>query len=143
MKSSLLVCTALGLVCVAVTACTPPQTQTGVRPGLYAFHTGQTPTCPGLDWHVTIEPDNGVNGFVAWNQGQHIARLAGTISPDGSFQTQATEVGGAGRKASVSGRAAGTNISIFISGTGTVCDNVMLNVPRVAGGVGGLGGGGG
>jgi hypothetical protein len=81
MKSSMLVCTTVGLACFALTACSPPLTQTGVRPGLYAFHTGQTPACPGLDWHVTIEQDNEVNGFVAWNQGQHIARLAGTISP--------------------------------------------------------------
>jgi hypothetical protein len=118
----------------------PALAQSG-RPGLYAFHTGPVVGgCPGLDWHITLEPDDTLNGFVAWDRGQHVARLAGSIKKDRSFEMEAQEVGGAGRKAVVKGSAAGTNISVVINGSGTPCDGAYLNIPRV---VGGLGGGGG
>jgi len=127
--------------CLVAVSCTPPDQQSGVRPGLYAFHTGQAGTCPGLDWHVTVEPNYAVTGLVSWDNNQHVAKIAGTISPqDGAFHANAQEVGGAGRTATISGTGAGTNIRISISGTGGACDGVVLNIPRVTGGMGGGGG---
>jgi hypothetical protein len=118
----------------------PALAQSG-QPGLYAFHTGPVVGgCPGLDWHITLEPDNSLNGFVAWDRGAHMARLEGSLKKDRSFEMEAQEVGGAARKATVKGTAAGTNISVVINGSGTACDGAYLNIPRV---VGGLGGGGG
>ena len=108
---------------------------------LYAFHTRPASGCPGLDWHVTVEPDNSISGFVAWDRMQHMARLEGTIARDRTFKLNAQEVGGTGKTAIVSGRAGGTFLSIAISGTGTPCDDIILNVPRVTGGLGGGGGG--
>lgn len=107
---------------------------------LYALHTGRESGCPGLDWHVTVEPDGELAGFVAWNAMQHMARLNGTISKNGSFEMNAKEVGGAARTATVKGTASGDYIKISIEGSGTACDNLVLNVPRASGGMGGGGG---
>jgi hypothetical protein len=111
------------------------------QPGLYAFSTGPTTSgCPGLDWHITLQPDNSLVGFVSWGRGEHIARLAGTLNPNRQFQMNAQEVGGQGRTAVVKGQAMGQYINVVISGSGSPCDNINLNVPRVAGGLGGGGG---
>jgi hypothetical protein len=113
--------------------------QQGAR--LYAFHTGKMGACPGLDWHITVEPDNKLVGFVAWGQrGERMARLDGQINSDRSFKMNANEVGGAGRTATVSGTAQGDYVRAMVEGSGSGCDGQMLQIPRV---VGGLGGGGG
>jgi hypothetical protein len=110
------------------------------RAQLYAFHTRPASGCPGLDWHLTVEPDNTITGFVGWDRMQHMARLEGTIARDRTFKMTGQEVGGTGKTATVTGRAGGTYLDIAISGTGTPCDDVVLNVPRVTGGLGGGGG---
>jgi hypothetical protein len=133
--------TKLTIIALSMAALIGPAFAQSGQPGLYAFHTGPARGgCPGLDWHITVEPDNTLNGFVAWDQGKHIANVAGSIDKDRTFQMEAQEVGGAGRKAAVNGSAGGSNINVVISGTGTACDGVNLTIPRV---VGGLGGGGG
>ena len=109
--------------------------------GLYSYHTGPVAGgCPGLDWHITVGKDDSLIGFVAWDQGKHMARLAGSIKKDRTFEMAAEEVGGAGRKATVKGSAGGNTINVMVSGSGTACDGDNLTIPRV---VGGLGGGGG
>ena len=42
-----------------------------------------------MDWHITLEPDNSLVGFVSWDHGQHIAKLAGELSKDREFQMKA------------------------------------------------------
>src|SRR4051794_13866970 len=103
---------------------------------LYAFHTRPASGCPGLDWHVTVEPDKTITGFVGWDKMQHMARLEGQIQPDSTFKLNAQEVGGAGKAAVITGRYGGNYLSIAISGTGTPCDDVILNVPRAVSGLG-------
>lgn|SRR5690349_15376139 len=107
---------------------------------LYAFHTRPASGCPGLDWHVTVEPDKTITGFVGWDKMQHMARLEGQILPDSTFKVNAQEVGGSGRTAVITGRYGGSYLAIAISGTGTACDDVILNVPRVTSGLSGGGG---
>ncbi|HVZ06526.1 hypothetical protein [Rhodopila sp.] len=111
-----------------------PQTQ------LYAFHTRPASGCPGLDWHVTVDPNKAISGFVAWDRMQHMARLDGQIERDNTFKVNAQEVGGTGKTAVITGRYGGNYLAIAISGTGTPCDDVILNVPRAGGGLGGGGG---
>ena len=107
---------------------------------LYAYHTSAVVGgCPGLDWHITVEPDNKLVGFVAWDRGLHMARLDGSINKDRSFEMAAAEVGGAGRKAMVSGTAGGDYINASITGSGTACDGLNLPIPRSVGGTGGGG----
>jgi hypothetical protein len=108
---------------------------------LYSYHTGPAVGgCPGLDWHITVQPDNKLIGFVAWDRALHIARLDGSLSADRSFEMAANEVGGAGRKATIKGTAGGEYINIAIYGSGTACDGINLPIPRVTGGIEGGGG---
>jgi hypothetical protein len=108
---------------------------------LYAFHSPPVVGgCPGLDWHITLEPDNSLEGFVAWDHGQHIAKLQGKLNKNRTFQLDAQEVGGQGRKATVSGTAGGGYINAMINGSGSPCDGVNLPIPTFAGGTGGGGG---
>ncbi|MBS0639424.1 MAG: hypothetical protein U1E70_25325 [Acetobacteraceae bacterium] len=134
---------------LAVAACTP----TGNAPsamdtgkaadgknGLYSFHTGPASGCPGLDWHVVLHPDGKITGMVGWAGMTRTATLSGTMARNDTFTGTATEAK-TGRTATISGSAGGTYIAISIAGTGTPCDNVVLNVPRAMGGMGGGGGG--
>jgi hypothetical protein len=108
---------------------------------LYALHSPPVVGgCPGLDWHVTLEPDNSLTGFVAWDQGKHMARLEGTLKKDRSFEMDAKEIGGQGRSATVVGKAGGGYINMTINGSGTPCDGQNLPIPTIAGGTGGGGG---
>jgi hypothetical protein len=117
-----------------------PAVAQAAKGGLYAFHTRAVGACPGLDWHITVEPNGGLIGFVAWDQMKHMARLAGNLNKDRSFEMNAEEVGGAGRKATVKGTAAGDYITASIDGSGTGCDKQVLQIPRVTGGLQGGGG---
>jgi hypothetical protein len=92
-----------------------------------------------LDWHITVGKDNSLVGFVAWDQGKHIAKLAGTINKQRTFEMNAEEVG-TDKKAVVTGTAGGTTINVQINGSGTACDGVNLAIPRFAGGMAGGGG---
>jgi hypothetical protein len=108
---------------------------------LYAFHTSAViGGCPGLDWHVTVSPEDKIGGFVAWDRGLHIARLEGEINKDRTFEIDAKEVGGAGRTAVVKGKIAGEYVNLSVSGSGTPCDGDILPVPRAEGGMQGGGG---
>jgi hypothetical protein len=118
----------------------PAQAQQG-KGTLYAYHSPPVVGgCPGLDWHVTLEPDNKLVGFVAWDNGKHMARLEGNLNKDRSFSMDAQEVGGQNRKATAKGTAGGGIINIQIGGSGTPCDGVNLPIPTVSGGYGGGGG---
>jgi hypothetical protein len=131
----------IAIIALSTAASLSPALAQSGQPGLYAFHTGPVVGgCPGLDWHITLGPDNTLTGFVAWDQGKHMARLAGSMNKDRTFEMDAQEVGGTGRKATVKGSAGGNTINAVINGSGTACDGNNLAIPRV---VGGLGGGGG
>ncbi|HQT77234.1 MAG: hypothetical protein B7Z80_05975, partial [Rhodospirillales bacterium 20-64-7] len=123
-------------------ACTPAIAQQKVPASgsLYAFHTGRIDKCPGLDWHIVVQPDHTLEGFVGWDNMRHIATLKGTVQKDGTFKMNAKEVGGAGRTAAITGTAAGEYIYAAIEGSGSACDGKLLYVPRAVGG--GSGGGG-
>jgi hypothetical protein len=125
----------------ATVSCFGPALAQQGKAQLYAFHSPPVVGgCPGLDWHVTLEPNNTLEGFVAWDQGKHLARLEGTLNKDRSFQLDAKEIGGQGRTATVVGKAGGGYINMTINGSGTACDGQNLPVPTVPGGTGGGGG---
>jgi hypothetical protein len=139
MMSKMLAWTVAMIALSAAASINPAMAQSGA-PGLYAYHTAPVVGgCPGLDWHITVGKDDSLVGFVAWDQGKHVAKLDGTINKNRTFEMNAEEVG-TGKKAMVKGSAGGTNINIQISGSGTACDSVVLNIPRVTGGLGGGGG---
>jgi hypothetical protein len=129
----------LALAALATAAAlSPALAQT--KGGLYVLHTRAVGSCPGLDWHVNVEPNGSLVGFVAWDQMKHMAKLEGSIAKNGSFDMNAQEVGGAARKAVVKGAAAGDYITMSIDGSGTGCDKQIFQVPRFEGGTSGGGG---
>jgi hypothetical protein len=139
MMSRMFTGTIATVVLSAAVSLSPALAQSGA-PGLYSYHTDPVVGgCPGLDWHITVGKDDSLAGFVAWDQGKHIAKLAGTINKQRTFEMNAQEVG-TGKTAKVVGTAGGTTINVQINGSGTACDGVNLTIPRV---VGGLSGGGG
>jgi len=114
-----------------------------VQPGrMYAFHTVPTGGCPGLDWHIVVDPDNELTGFVTWDRMKHMANLSGKLDPKtGKFHMDAKEVGGT-RTPVVEGVVTQKTAAMTVVGTGTGCDNQKIQIPRVPDGYG-LGGGGG
>ena len=112
--------------------------QGAAKGNLYAFHSGQLGACPGLDWHVDVEPGGKVTGMVGWDNMTHVASLVGSVRPDGQFALHAKEVNGP-KTATVTGTAAGDYITITITGTGGPCDGKTVQAPRAITGWGGGG----
>jgi hypothetical protein len=126
---------------LAAASCSPPGTPTAqpAKTNVFVYHTRPSGGCPGLDWHIVTEPDGSLMGFVAWDRMRHMARLEGKINPDRSFKMDAKEMS-TGRIATVTGTATGDYIMASINGSGTACDDKMLQIPRDDGGLEGGGG---
>lgn len=140
MKSKVFSATAVAVALSTAAFFSPVQAQQK-KAMLYAFHSSPViGGCPGLDWHITLEPDDSLEGFVAWDKGQHMARLVGKLNKDRSFAMNAQEVGGQARKANVTGTAGGDYINAMIHGSATACDDVNLAIPRMNAGLAGGGG---
>jgi hypothetical protein len=107
---------------------------------LYAFHSTPTGACPAMDWHVVLQPDNTLVGFIAWDDMKHLAKVSGTLETGRVFHMAAVEQGGAGRKGTVKGQVEDTFIVASLDGTKTGCDNQQISVPYFAGGLSGGGG---
>jgi hypothetical protein len=138
MKIRVFVAGAAMLALAAAMPASPVWAQT--KGGLYVYHTSKVDKCPSLDWHVTVEPDNSLVGFVGWDNMKHMARLEGKLDKNGAFEMDAHESGGAGRNATVKGTATGNYLTIYIDGSGTACDKQVMQVPRFEGGLSGGGG---
>ncbi len=107
---------------------------------LYAFHSAQTGACPAMDWHIVLNPDNSLAGFVAWDEMKHLARVSGKLETGRIFHLNAVEEGGKERKGTVSGQVEDSYIVASLTGTQTGCDNQKIWVPYFAGGLSGGGG---
>ena len=134
--------TQVAVIALAAAALSSPALAQQSKGTLYAAHSGAVVGgCPGLDWHVILAPDNTVTGFVAWDRGQHMARLTGALNTkNNTFELEGQEVGGTGKKATIKGTTGGDYINATIEGSGTPCDGDNLAVPRVVGGTEGGGG---
>jgi hypothetical protein len=129
------------LAAVALVAAVSAASAQPVQQGRwYSFHTGAVGTCPGLDWHVVIDGDDSVSGFVAWDRMKHMATITGMVNKDGSFTQHTKEVGGP-RQATVTGKVSPEFVMLTLTGSGTGCDNQSWKVRRAADS-GALGGGG-
>jgi hypothetical protein len=53
---------------------------------------------------MVLQPGGVLTGMISWNNMQSIARVSGTVNPQTrAFQSVATEVGGQGRTANITG----------------------------------------
>ena len=71
---------------------------------VYAFRSQAAGQCPALDWHVTVGPNNTLNGVLAWDDMKAMAHATGSVTPSRTFSMTATEVGGQGRSATINGQ---------------------------------------
>ena len=71
---------------------------------LYAFHSTGQGSCPPLDWHIVIGPNDTLAGMISWDEMKSMARASGSVNPQTrTFQMTAQEVGGQGRTATIDG----------------------------------------
>ena len=71
---------------------------------VYVFHSSAQGGCPALDWHVTVGANDSLSGMIAWDDMKAMARATGKLNMTSrTFEMSATEVGGQGRKATVTG----------------------------------------
>jgi hypothetical protein len=127
----------VSLATIAGVASAPAQQPKG---RLFAFHSAPSGACPGMDWHVVLEPDQSLVGFIAWDGMKHIAKVAGKLETGRVFHMTAAEEGGAQRKGTVKGQVEDSFIVVSFDGTKTGCDNQQISVPYFAGGMAGGGG---
>ena len=96
---------------------------------LYAFHSGAGGGCPGLDWHIVVEPNNDLAGVIAWNNMQSLARVTGNVDRQtGAFTLTAREQGGQGRTATATGKVdPGTGwMTASVQGEGVKCQSIKV-----------------
>ena len=118
-----------GVVALAVASFVAPANAIEhVELGLwYNLHTNPVGTCPGIDWHVVVDADKNIAGYLSWDRMKHSAKLSGTLNADDTFHVVATEVDG-NRRADISGKATSGGASFTINGTGTGCDKQTFQV---------------
>jgi hypothetical protein len=127
------------VIAAAAAACTPPSSppppavaaaEQQLPPGrVYVFHSTAQSSCPALDWHVVLDSGTALDGIIAWNNMQSMARASGTLNPQArTFQMTAKEVGGRGRTATISGTV-GQNgyLTANISGPAVNCQGIQVS----------------
>jgi hypothetical protein len=93
----------------------------------YTYHTAPTFACPGMDWLLTTGENGNISGILAWDQKNSVARAEGSIK-DGQVQITATEVGGQGRTATITGTVDAQGwLVLNFAGPKVKCDGI--NVP--------------
>ena len=94
---------------------------------VYPYHTAPTFPCPGMDWLLTTGENGSISGILAWDQKRSVARAEGSIK-DGQVQMTATEVGGQGRTATITGTVDAKGwLVLNFAGPNVKCDGI--NVP--------------
>jgi hypothetical protein len=71
---------------------------------VYVFHSAAADACPSLDWQVITGTKGNLSGIIAWDNMRSIARVRGQIALDRTFKMTANEMGGAQRRAVITGR---------------------------------------
>ena len=119
-QASVLMTSMIALAVSSLAGCTLEQILIGQW---YTIDTPSAGGCPGLEWRFVVSPQRSIDGFLSRGGQQPIAKLAGVLNPDDSFQITATELAG-GRTADVTGQFTSqvTTISIHGSAAGSACD---------------------
>jgi hypothetical protein len=131
--------TGLSVLSLATIVAVGPATAQQSKGRLFAFHSAPTGACPGMDWHVVIEADQSLDGFIAWDGMKHFAKVSGKVETGRVFHMTAVEEGGQGRKGTVKGQVEDTFIVATLEGTKTGCDGQEVSVPYFASGMAGGG----
>lgn len=111
---------------------TPPAVASAIQqlpPGrIYVFHSTSQSSCPALDWHVVLDANGTLDGIIAWNNMQSLARASGSLDAQNrTFQMTAREVGGQGRTATIDGTVRRDGYLVAnISGPNVNCQGVTV-----------------
>jgi len=71
---------------------------------IYAFDSSANGSCPPIDWHIVVGPNNTFTGMISWDGMKSMAHVTGSADPQtGAVQMTAQEVGGQGRTATIDG----------------------------------------
>jgi hypothetical protein len=101
---------------------------------LLVLHSTAQGACPALDWHVVVGEGGTLDGMISWNDMKSMAHATGTVDANRNFTMTATEVGGAGRTATVSGQARKDGWLVAnIDGPGVNCKQVTIPIWRPGG----------
>lgn len=71
---------------------------------LYSFHSRPSGDCPSLDWHVVVESNNTLSGFIATDDMKNVFRVSGSLGAGNKFHLDGKEIGGSGRTGTVDGQ---------------------------------------
>jgi hypothetical protein len=92
----------VGALMLAATLGTASAQSSGGR--LYAFQSKAMAGCPALDWHITVDSNGDANGMISWDGMKSMAHATGNVNAAAkTFSMTATEVGGQGRTATITG----------------------------------------
>ena len=70
---------------------------------VFTFRANAKGTCPSLDWHLVVAPDNSVTGMIGWQNMQLLVRVTGTVDLEKrTFSLIGKEAGG-NRTATIDG----------------------------------------
>ena len=94
---------------------------------MYVYQSPPQFHCPGLDWLLVVGENGVLSGMVSWDNMRSMAKAEGGIK-EGQVHMTATEVGGQGRTATMTGTvdAKGWLVLNFVTPNAT-CDGI--NVP--------------
>jgi hypothetical protein len=104
---------------------------------LYVFHSEANGGCPTLDWHVVLGENGALNGMISWDNMKSMARVSGTMNAYKDFSMTATEIGGAGRTAAITGTVRPTDGWLIADVKGVDVNCKKITVPIFHTGKGG------
>jgi hypothetical protein len=95
--------TAAAIIAVAIMGGTAAAQQR-TEDEIFTFHANASGSCPDLDWHLVVAPDNTVTGMIGWQHMQLLVRVTGTVDLETrTFSLVGKEAGG-NRTATIEGK---------------------------------------
>ncbi len=97
---------------------------------LFALHSTAQGACPALDWHVVVGEGGTLSGMISWNGMKSVANVTGTTNAEHQFSMTATEIGGEGRTATITGQRRPRDgwLIADVDGPGIACKQIEVPV---------------
>jgi hypothetical protein len=97
---------------------------------LFVLHSTAQGACPALDWHVVVGEGGTLSGMISWNGMKSVANVTGTTNAEHQFSMTATEIGGEGRTATITGQRRPRDgwLIADVNGPGIACKEIEIPV---------------
>ena len=95
---------------------------------IYAFDSSANGSCPPIDWHIVVGPNNTFTGMISWDGMKSLAHITGSANQQtGAVQMTAQEVGGQGRTATIDGTVQQDGwMAVNIKGDNVACQGLSI-----------------